>query len=188
MAATKQCKTCGVEKALEEYCKRQAGHDGHSIYCKQCVNTGRTKGFYAKRREAAKSVTHKVCKECGVNKVLTEYHKSPSGLCGRRERCAACTKKLYSAVCRRTRLKCYNLTLADYDRMLAQQGGRCAICGSTDPGGKLVHFAVDHDHVTGIARALLCNKCNMALGLMGDNPEQLESAARYLRVFQGEAT
>jgi hypothetical protein len=77
----------------------------------------------------------------------------------------------------------YGISLEEYERMLACQGGRCAICGSTDPCGKPT-FAVDHDHVTGEVRALLCNKCNPAIGMLGDDPERLEAAARYLRAFK----
>ena len=56
----------------------------------------------------------------------------------------------------------YGLTLADYGRMLAAQGGRCALCGSEPRPGENLH--VDHDHETGAVRALLCRKCNTALG------------------------
>lgn len=58
----------------------------------------------------------------------------------------------------------YGITLADYDAMLAAQQGACAICHRTDPGGKTDLFHVDHDHVTGRVRGLLCNRCNRCLG------------------------
>lgn len=68
-----------------------------------------------------------------------------------------------------------------YAEMLESQGGRCAICGGTDPGGsKNVHFAIDHCHETGTVRGLLCAPCNQALGLFKDNPERLRAAAEYL--------
>jgi len=51
---------------------------------------------------------------------------------------------------------------------------QCVICGSD---GKLV---VDHDHVTGKIRGMLCNHCNRGLGHFRDNPELLEFAAQYL--------
>ena len=74
----------------------------------------------------------------------------------------------------------YGITLDEYDRMVEDQGGRCAICGSTDPrnGGNML--AVDHDHATGRVRGLLCGTCNTALGKFRDNPEILRSAIRYL--------
>ena len=87
------------------------------------------------------------------------------------------------------RLKKHGLTPEDYDRMLAEQNGGCAICGSADAGragggksdGGESSFAVDHCHATGIVRGLLCHQCNLALGLLGDDPERAAAASRYLR-------
>ncbi len=63
--------------------------------------------------------------------------------------------------------------------MGARQRWRCAICVRPPyPAGS--RLVVDHDHGTGHVRALLCSPCNAALGLMGDRPERLEAAARYL--------
>lgn len=55
----------------------------------------------------------------------------------------------------------YGLTVAEYDTMLAMQGGVCRLCKR--PPGK-VRLAVDHDHVTGRNRGLLCSACNRRLG------------------------
>jgi hypothetical protein len=67
---------------------------------------------------------------------------------------------------RRTRLKKYGLTLEKYDVLLAAQSGVCAICGTPEPGGKGWSFSVDHDHLTGRVRALLCNVCNIRVGVL----------------------
>jgi hypothetical protein len=74
--------------------------------------------------------------------------------------------------------------------MLAAQGGRCAICGSTDPrGGDGASFAVDHDHACCPAnrrsygkclRGLLCHPCNQGLGMFRDDPAVARAAADYL--------
>lgn len=52
----------------------------------------------------------------------------------------------------------YGLTVEDYDRILAQQGGACGICRKFPKPGK--RLAVDHDHQTGFVRGLLCFLCN----------------------------
>lgn len=74
-------------------------------------------------------------------------------------------------------LKQYNLTLQEYDNLLSRQDGKCAICGSL-PNKK--DLAVDHDHITGKVRGLLCTNCNLILGLANDNPEILENLINYL--------
>ena len=77
-------------------------------------------------------------------------------------------------------MRAYGLTMADFEALLAQQGGTCAICGGgrSGPGSR---FHVDHCHATGRVRGLLCGNCNTAIGLLGDDPERAEKAAAYLR-------
>lgn len=86
------------------------------------------------------------------------------------------------------RLATYGLTTADYDRMNEAQGRVCAIClGRQDrpysgPYGALV---VDHDHATGLVRALLCNRCNTGLGHFMHDPALLSAAIGYLARHTG---
>lgn len=58
------------------------------------------------------------------------------------------------------------------------QAGKCAVCETTTPGTK--GWCLDHCHRTGKVRGMLCGPCNLALGLMRDNPERLRKAAAYL--------
>ena len=83
--------------------------------------------------------------------------------------------------------RAYGIGWADYERMLAEQNGGCAICGQfrarftgkqgTSPG----FLCVDHDHETGEVRGLLCADCNVALGAFKDNPTTILRAIGYLR-------
>lgn len=80
----------------------------------------------------------------------------------------------------------YGISLEDYNLHLAEQGGLCKICGNP-PSGKGIggRLHVDHDHVTGAYRALLCNNCNLGLGNLQDSAELLRKAADYLDSFAG---
>jgi len=61
---------------------------------------------------------------------------------------------------RRSRLmKLYGITIEEYDRMLENQKGCCAIC-DRDAADFKTRLAVDHNHITGEIRGLLCSYCN----------------------------
>ena len=94
----------------------------------------------------------------------------------------------------------YGITEEEYNQMLIQQKYSCKICGykpdkcQTQPDKCQTNYSqtsarqmpdkplyVDHCHQTKVIRGLLCHKCNVALGHMNDDPEQLERAANYLR-------
>lgn len=78
--------------------------------------------------------------------------------------------------------KVYGIDLAEYERLLKLQNGKCAICGRK-PTGRM-RLAVDHDHVTGKVRGLLCSgdpSCNHSLlGGAHDDARMLWNAYVYL--------
>ena len=81
---------------------------------------------------------------------------------------------------RNTQLKQkFGIDITDYDNMLTEQGGVCKICNQTCPTGRAL--AVDHCHTTGNVRGLLCKRCNIALGEVGDNISTLEKMIEYLK-------
>jgi Recombination endonuclease VII len=73
------------------------------------------------------------------------------------------------------RARRYGLTLAQYRALQARQGNACAICRKVTRA-----LCIDHCHVTGRVRGLLCLKCNSALGFCGDDPRLLRAALAYL--------
>ena len=76
----------------------------------------------------------------------------------------------------------YGINSKDYERMLAEQDGCCAICGTDQPGGRQnKYFMVDHCHTTNKVRGLLCASCNMMLGMAEDNITTLNNAIDYLK-------
>src|ERR1700730_11302139 len=87
---------------------------------------------------------------------------------------AACAKNQ-----RVNRLKRYGISWPEYQLRLALQDGACAIC-KKKPKGLL---CVDHCHVTGKVRGLLCKKCNSGLGFYDDDPKLTQGATDYLTAF-----
>uniref|UniRef100_UPI00111D166A endonuclease VII domain-containing protein n=1 Tax=Nitrospira cf. moscoviensis SBR1015 TaxID=96242 RepID=UPI00111D166A len=75
----------------------------------------------------------------------------------------------------------YGLTTEQYNAMLLEQGGGCAICrGQCKRNSRL---SVDHCHRTGAVRGLLCSNCNTGIGMFKDSPALLQAAADYLKKF-----
>jgi len=76
----------------------------------------------------------------------------------------------------------YGVGATEYDRLLLNQNGRCAICGTTEPSNwaKRKRFCIDHDHVTGVVRGLLCGRCNL-LAASRHLETNLEAVVAYLR-------
>jgi len=73
----------------------------------------------------------------------------------------------------------YGIDLEEYNRMFAEQEGKCAICGIHQSEYKKA-LSVDHCHETDHVRGLLCLKCNAAIGLLNDDIENLKCAMLYL--------
>ena len=76
--------------------------------------------------------------------------------------------------------KNYNLTHEDYEKMLAAQGGGCAICGTTKTGRRTKHMMIDHDHATGSIRGILCMPCNLAISRIEAVPNWGMLATQYI--------
>lgn len=78
----------------------------------------------------------------------------------------------------------YGISVDEYDQLLVEQNGVCAICRSKEShvykSGKLKDLSVDHCHSTGKVRGLLCVKCNRALGYLDDSIERINRAITYL--------
>ncbi len=82
-------------------------------------------------------------------------------------------------------LKKYNITSAEWTHLFDSQGNRCAICRRDSPVGR-GHWYTDHCHTTGRVRGILCARCNLSLGHMGDDPAIIRAAADYLERFTSE--
>ena len=89
------------------------------------------------------------------------------------------------------RCKRYGITPERFEEMLAEQGGKCAVCGTDSPGDN-GFWAIDHDHQCcagkkacgECVRGLLCNRCNVGIGMLGDDVDHLMAAAAYILARQ----
>ena len=112
------------------------------------------------------------CRECGQPAVLSGLCREHLAERRRAPRTPATAERRHVY-----RVNRYGIEVDDFARMLFEQGLTCAICPTTITAQTA---QIDHDHRTGKVRGLLCGPCNRAIGLMRDDPERLERAARYL--------
>ena len=59
----------------------------------------------------------------------------------------------------------------------------CPICNKTSIVGVTANLVRDHDHVTGKARAWICDSCNTGLGRFKDDIKFLEKVIEYLKKY-----
>lgn len=143
----------------------------------------------------------KQCSVCKQFKNLSEFYNSSKTKDKKYPRCKLCDKEArrlwtyrnpdrsYRSLRGRQLKFVYGITLEDYEILLQNQNGCCAICSTTTntikqtkiTSNKYLHFAVDHNHNTGKIRGLLCNQCNRALGMFKDDPTLLLKALNYLK-------
>jgi hypothetical protein len=123
-----------------------------------------------------------VCKGCGetfetINSQIVR--RSGGKFCSR-----TCFND-YRATHKQTRLakllkQLYQMTEAEYQSLLDAQGGVCGICQCSPEETGLRRLVVDHEHVTGRVRGLLCQPCNLGLGHFRDKTSVLHLAIKYL--------
>ena len=131
-----------------------------------------------------------VCTTCNETKSKSDFKKRKDRPKGHSSSCTSCRQSKQRADWTpgqqsEYKLKAmYGITLADYEVLYNDQEGRCAICNKVETAlsntGYVKNLAVDHCHETGKVRGLLCNRCNVGLGMFEDNVNNLKIAIHYL--------
>lgn len=158
----------------------------------------------------ADGITTKICKACNVEKEIACFGVAKAYAGGHRHQCRPCRTeesrkwansergqkllKDYREVNRETirekRLKKYvdesvkrhfQITEEVFNQLLAQQGGGCGICGRLMSNHGRRRMVVDHCHTDGRVRGILCMKCNVGIGQLGDTDESIRRAFTYMQ-------
>ena len=206
------CTKCGLDKPLPEFSKAPRGRYGRKSSCKACDAARHSNNYVPRqrgpRRDPLDESSFKTCTKCGATKTLVCFSLSRKATETRnavyRSHCKECqataARKWFAENSERANenrrryslFDNYGITTQDYDALLRQQGGVCAICGNGEPDahgrtGKKFRLSVDHCHDTGAVRGLLCQKCNRAIGLLNDDPIRLRKAISYLLFHRRKA-
>jgi len=107
------------------------------------------------------------CKQCEIKKKLTKYHEGG----GKEEQ----KKRSFRAL-----MNSYGISEEIYEQERIKQNYKCLLCGADEKDQHYGRLYVDHCHVTGKYRGLLCTLCNTGLGSFKDNVEVMQKAIEYL--------
>ena len=155
----KVCTRCFESYPIEGFNRDRSKRDGRYNHCKPCA-----KAAYLVNRKDPAVVQRAREKSAAWRKANPERTKQ--GI-----RCATLRKK-------------YGMSAKEFDEKFLAQGSCCAICKTKESSSRnkgAMH--VDHDHVSGKIRGILCQGCNVTLGKMRDSPELLRAAAAYLEKY-----
>jgi hypothetical protein len=186
----KRCLDCGEVKPLLDFPPARRRLDGRNSYCRPCMNERSLVSY--RKRQAAQGRTirdsrivpvgSRWCPDCDTFKSLSDFPRNRSGKAGHGSYCKPCHNKRgrenviknHGSTRNYHLMGRYGITAAEYERMLAEQGGVCAACRLVPPKH------VDHDHKTGRVRGVLCSGCNQALGNIQDDVRRLRGLIDYL--------
>jgi hypothetical protein len=191
---TEICVSCGELKKImaRNLCPKCYALDQEKSKAKACKGCGKIQPIKAKglcRRCYARFQRHghtnstakikgvKLCEKCGMKPVHAKLM------------CKSCYSKYLrekdpTKQWEYNLQRQYGLSVDEYNSILNEQKGKCAICGETENEamrGKAMKFAVDHDHATGVIRGLLCGNCNRGIGNLQDSITTMTNAIDYLK-------
>lgn len=142
----------------------------------------------------------KICTKCKIEKSLDDFSKLHVNKDGKHTQCKKCLqiyrsnhyfkndeyrKKRISDASKRNRERKYGVTEDEFEKLLAAQNYCCAICSVHLNGSKFsLKGQLDHCHLHGTIRGILCGQCNTALGLFKDDITILTEALSYLSRFK----
>jgi len=160
----------------EYFHKDKQRKDGYYSCCKECKNNQKHR-YYMEHEKESKE------KKDNAHQYYLEHkeHYAEISKQYRKENKSKIAKASKERAGRNRELQIkrkFNLTLDDYNTMINNQNNKCAICGDELKFGKLT--AIDHSHTSGKVRGILCHNCNVAMGLLKENVNTLQSMITYL--------
>lgn len=150
---SKVCSKCKIDKPLSDYYASRANRDGLQYICKSCQKEKN------RLRDRSNDAAVKAAWAARNPEKMAYYTKAMG-------------------------LRKHGMTVEQFDELYLRQGGVCAVCGNADSR----RLCVDHDHSCcpsrfscgKCIRGLLCQNCNVALGMVGDDRERLMKLVEYL--------
>jgi hypothetical protein len=179
----KTCSKCHEVLHVSEFYKDKQNKSGLKSWCVACCKKkwAEKPGRPRKGRKEYVPPTEKHCKGCDRTLPADSFYRRADRADGKAlyARCKECQSASYKSwaaknpgASRERNLKSkYGIDAEEYMRLLEEQGGGCALCGSEESRWESSPWLhVDHDHETGEVRGLLCHLCNIAVGCIENTP------------------
>lgn len=171
---------------------RQASKKLHicSKYIKKRCNLKEYSNYYYTNYRIPEN---KYCPTCNIVKLLSEFYNNKNTRDLKGNECKKCSNNSS----RKNKIKnsdyyknyqlnrIYGLSLEEYNELFNKQEGKCAIC-ETHQSELEKALVVDHNHVTGEIRGLLCSPCNLGIGNLKDSIDLLLKSISYLNRYKNE--
>lgn len=189
----KTCTKCKEPKPLTAFGKSKQTDDGLLRQCKKCTSERARLNYFRQKQEKQSRIlpAEKRCSVCESTKPSSEFYRRAGNKDGLNRWCKACSYAFKQTSRNRDKERTweyarkFGITPHDYDRIAEMQGYKCAVCKRRDSGSKhKTRLSVDHNHITGQVRGLLCDGCNRGIGLLGDDVERLQAAVEYLKAYK----
>lgn len=157
----KTCNRCKQHKELSEFGKDKHSKDGNNPKCRQCCND------FQRGRKIEKRLYDQIYRQLNADRLSEKSRQRDPE-----------KRRLWKLKHK------FNLTAEDEKRMIVAQKNLCATCLKPEwvvVRGQVKRLAVDHSRKTGVVRALLCNNCNRALGMIYEDVDTLSRMVAYLK-------
>lgn len=180
----KICSRCNIQKSLNKF-KKYTTKNKDIRFVSNCLECA---SLDLKLENKNKKQLNPFCKHCNIPLDSNNWHASMKKECC--YVCKTCHKSYKSQsfeVNKNSKLtKKYKITYEEFLKLKEEQNNVCKICKKTELFNTKnktdsMNLAVDHCHITGKIRGLLCLKCNRALGLFEDSIDNLNQAIQYLK-------
>ena len=171
----KFCNKCKITKTVDKFSKSSENSDGLQSKCKDCAKDWSEQNRERRKIQNKERYLKNKPLINAMGKIWRENNFGYSTKCVRKWR------ENNPGVTRDLQLKRdFGISLDEYKQILEKQKGVCAICRGRNKCNENISLAVDHNHITGKIRGLLCLKCNLGIGAFKDNIDLLEKAYSYL--------
>ena len=117
------------------------------------------------------------CPTCDTHKPKSSFHKSKRHTLKLASQCKSCAKFRSRDAHLKTR---YGLLDEDVQQLIIEQDNKCACCSNEFDNTHRGRAVVDHCHTTGAVRSILCDRCNVTLGMVGESPELCKNIMDYI--------